>query len=439
MNEPALFVPAAARRCRGDVVHPGGGEPRLHAQVHNLYGSLMAQATREGLARLRPDARPFVISRAGYAGLQRHALHWTGDNSSWWEHLWMSMPQLQNLGLSGLALGGVDVGGFFGDCDRRAARALDGVRRLPAVLPQPLGEGHASRRSRGRSASRTRAHLPRHAAAAHAAAAVPLHAVRGGATAPARRSCGRCCSSTPTTRTTYAADDEFLLGDALLVAPITRPGIEHRHVYLPRGTWVQWLDRRAVRRAGARARARAARPPGVYVRANAPIPLWPEREHTGGAPDALTLRVVRRPRGARRRARAVRGRGRGLRRVLAPRSVRCTVAGDTATVTLAAGEGSFVPARERVELELRGLPAPSAVEVDGRPHDAWRHEDGAVLVELAERPEATAYRRPLSGGTVPWVPWTPTISWRAGGRGGGGRPRRAQSPSRRADVARGAR
>ena len=58
-----------------------------------------------------------MISRAGYAGLQRHALHWTGDNSSWWEHLWMSMPQLQNLGLSGIAWAGVDIGGFFGDCN----------------------------------------------------------------------------------------------------------------------------------------------------------------------------------------------------------------------------------------------------------------------------------------------------------------------------------
>src|SRR5688572_23931004 len=75
----------------------------------------MARAAREGLLRLRPDERPFVITRAGFAGLQRHAMQWTGDNSSWWEHLWMSMPQLQNLGLSGVAFCGVDVGGFFGD------------------------------------------------------------------------------------------------------------------------------------------------------------------------------------------------------------------------------------------------------------------------------------------------------------------------------------
>ena len=118
MNEPSLFVPPQSS-FPDDVVHPGGssGEAKFNAQVHNTYGSLMVRAAREGLLKLRPEKRPFVISRAGYAGLQRHALQWTGDNSSWWEHLWMSMPQLQNMGLSGVAWAGVDVGGFFGDTD----------------------------------------------------------------------------------------------------------------------------------------------------------------------------------------------------------------------------------------------------------------------------------------------------------------------------------
>src|SRR5918995_1801186 len=114
MNEPSMFVPRGSTM-PGDVVHPGDDDPKFHAQIHNTYGSLMARAAREGLLNLRPGERPFVITRAGYAGLQRHALQWTGDNSSWWEHLWMSMPQLQNLGLSGVSFCGVDVGGFFGD------------------------------------------------------------------------------------------------------------------------------------------------------------------------------------------------------------------------------------------------------------------------------------------------------------------------------------
>src|SRR5262249_13594156 len=117
MDEPALFVPAPSTK-PADVRHPGGGEQRPHRPNHHAYGSGMARAAAEGLQRLRPERRPFVITRAGFAGLQRHALQWTGDNSSWWEHLWMSMPQLMNLGLSGVAHCGVDVGGHFGDCHR---------------------------------------------------------------------------------------------------------------------------------------------------------------------------------------------------------------------------------------------------------------------------------------------------------------------------------
>src|ERR1700731_119807 len=98
-----------------ELVHPGGGNAQMHIQVHNAYGSLMAQAAREGFFPLRPEGRPFVISRSGYAGIQRHALLWTGDNSSTWEHLTMSASQLQNLGLSGVGWTGVDVGGYYGD------------------------------------------------------------------------------------------------------------------------------------------------------------------------------------------------------------------------------------------------------------------------------------------------------------------------------------
>ena len=66
----------------------------------------MARATREGLERLRPDERPFVLTRSGYAGVQRHAALWTGDNSSMWEHLRLAMPMCLNIGLSGVAVCG---------------------------------------------------------------------------------------------------------------------------------------------------------------------------------------------------------------------------------------------------------------------------------------------------------------------------------------------
>ncbi|MGH2968826.1 MAG: glycoside hydrolase family 31 protein, partial [Solirubrobacteraceae bacterium] len=277
MNEPALFVPENATMPE-DAVHPGGGEARLHGQVHNLYGSQMARAAAEGLARLRPDRRPFVITRAGYAGLQRHALQWTGDNSSWWEHLWMSMPQLQNLGLSGVAFCGVDVGGFFGDCNGELL-----ARWTEFGAFQPFCRNHSAMGTAPqepwafgepwetvcRDMLRLRMRL------------LPYlyglfdEAARTGA--PILRP---LLFEHPEDETAYTSDDVFLLGDALLVAPITRPGIEHRHVYLPRGTWLQWwTGERFDGPAHVLAHAPLGRP-ALYARANAAIPLWPEREHT---------------------------------------------------------------------------------------------------------------------------------------------------------------
>ena len=61
-----------------------------------------------------PDRRTFVLSRAGFAGIQRYAANWMGDNLSRWDHLWLSMPMATGFGISGQAFVGADIGGFHG-------------------------------------------------------------------------------------------------------------------------------------------------------------------------------------------------------------------------------------------------------------------------------------------------------------------------------------
>jgi alpha-glucosidase len=141
----------------------------------------------------------------------------------------------------------------------------------------------------------------------------------------------------PEDETTYSADDEFLCGDALLVAPITRPGIEHRHVYLPAGTWVHWwTGERVDGPAHILAHAPLGRP-ALYARANAAIPLWPVQQHAA-VPDELTLRVFAVP-GAPPVARelfedAGEGYGPSCRRAL-----HC----DGSTLTIGERAGEYVP------------------------------------------------------------------------------------------------
>ena len=85
-----------------------------HAEMHNVYGMLNSRATYEGLLELASDRRPFVLTRASFSGGQRYAATWTGDNTSSWEHLQLSVSMLANLGLSGFAYSGDDIGGFTG-------------------------------------------------------------------------------------------------------------------------------------------------------------------------------------------------------------------------------------------------------------------------------------------------------------------------------------
>lgn len=118
MNEPAVFD-TPTKTMPLDNLHRIESDdfaPRIatHAEIHNVYGMQNTRATFEGMKRWRPDLRPFVMTRASYAGGQRYAVTWTGDNSSTWDHLRLSVEQLINLGLSGFAYSGADVGGFTG-------------------------------------------------------------------------------------------------------------------------------------------------------------------------------------------------------------------------------------------------------------------------------------------------------------------------------------
>jgi alpha-glucosidase len=118
MNEPSVFeVPG--KTIPGDAVdriEEPGQPPRTTTQreIHNVLGMLNSKATYEGLLKLKPNERPFVLTRATYVGGQRYAATWTGDNSSTWNHMRMSVPMLENMGVTGYPMVGADIGGYKG-------------------------------------------------------------------------------------------------------------------------------------------------------------------------------------------------------------------------------------------------------------------------------------------------------------------------------------
>ena len=110
MNEPAVW----GRAFPEEVIFDDDGLHSSQKKMHNLYGFLMAKAAYEGNRSLRPNQRPFIITRAGFAGEQRFTTVWTGDNVASEEHLALGIRMLQGLGLSGVSFAGMDVGGFIG-------------------------------------------------------------------------------------------------------------------------------------------------------------------------------------------------------------------------------------------------------------------------------------------------------------------------------------
>ncbi len=115
MNEPSVFDGPDGTMPENNW-HRGGGDLPAgnHLRYHNVYGMLMVKASRVGLLNANPDKRPFVLSRSGYLGSNRYAATWTGDNSGTVDNMKLAIPMSLNLGLSGQAFSGPDMGGFTG-------------------------------------------------------------------------------------------------------------------------------------------------------------------------------------------------------------------------------------------------------------------------------------------------------------------------------------
>ncbi|MEJ1928785.1 glycoside hydrolase family 31 protein [Nostoc sp. NIES-2111] len=90
-----------------------GSKPGTHRRAHNIYGLMMSKASYEA-GRTLLNKRPFILTRAGFSGIQRYSAVWTGDNRSEEDHMLAGVRLLNSMGVSGIAYTGMDVGGFTG-------------------------------------------------------------------------------------------------------------------------------------------------------------------------------------------------------------------------------------------------------------------------------------------------------------------------------------
>jgi alpha-glucosidase len=111
MNEPASW----GQHTPNIVEFHYEGQRCSHRKGRNVYGMEMARSTQEGALAQLPQKRPFVLSRSGFSGIQRHAAAWTGDNVANDAHMLLGVRLVNSLGLSGVGFAGYDIGGFAGN------------------------------------------------------------------------------------------------------------------------------------------------------------------------------------------------------------------------------------------------------------------------------------------------------------------------------------
>ena len=289
MNEPADFIDQTGGNQR-DVISYDEGENTTHAKNRNVFGLLMARATYEGLSRLQPDRRPFVVTRAAYAGIQRYSTMWTGDTNSTWESLALNVPMFTTLGLSGEPFVGSDVGGFIG---RANGEFL--VRSYQIGFLAPFFRNHHAIDGYDQEPWRfgkyyediIRKYLKLRYQLLPFLYTTLEEAHRTGV--PLFRPLMLNYQDDPNT---YNLDDQFMIGDDLLVAPIVKPDVTSRLVYLPKGVWYDfWTNKKYAGGTMIRAEAPLETVP-MFVRGGAIIPMAPEMKYVGEKPvDPISFAV----------------------------------------------------------------------------------------------------------------------------------------------------
>ncbi|MHB1652651.1 MAG: glycoside hydrolase family 31 protein [Desulfitobacteriaceae bacterium] len=292
MNEPALRDDLVLPNVMDGCVHQlSDGTLLSHKTVHNAYALMEAKATYEGLRRLQPNERPFILTRSGFSGIQKYAAVWTGDNSSWWEHLAMAIPMCINLSLSGVPFVGTDIGGFMDDC-------------TPELYARWVEVGSLFPFSRTHTALDTRDQEPWSFGPKVEAIARNYLSYRYQLLPYLYSLFAQSAKEgTPILRPIWWLDpadaiaqtvsDEFLLGNGLLAAPVITKDERCRAVYLPKGTWFDaWTGERLEGGHPILADAPLERMP-LYVRAGAVLPTGPAMPYVGAIqPEALEIFVA---------------------------------------------------------------------------------------------------------------------------------------------------
>ncbi|MEC4892751.1 MAG: glycoside hydrolase family 31 protein [Oscillatoria sp. PMC 1051.18] len=240
MNEPGVFTLWGDATLPTPTQHFLEGRGGTHLEAHNLYGLMQAKAGYEALREYCPNQRPFIVSRSGWAGLQCYAWTWTGDVETSWSGLRLTVPTVLGMSLSGIPYAGPDIGGFKGNPTPELY-----LRWFQMAAFLPFFRTHSANNVKPRTPwsygeeileiTRKYLHLRYRL--------IPyFYTLAWEATEKGYPSVRPLFWHDSSDERLWDVEDEFFVGDALLVCPIVEEGVRDRQVILPPGNYYNFWD-----------------------------------------------------------------------------------------------------------------------------------------------------------------------------------------------------
>lgn len=209
--------------------HTVNGERIRHDKVHNLFGYNMTRAAGEAFERIDPEKRFLMFSRSSYIGMHRYGGIWMGDNKSWWSHILLNLKMLPSLNMCGFLYTGADLGGFGADATRDLL-----LRWLALGVFTPLMRDHAAAGTRDQECYQFE-NLDdfRHVVGVRYRLIPYLYSEYMKAALNDDLYFKPLAFAYPEDSMAVQVEDQMMLGNEVMIAPVYTQNARGRYVYLP--------------------------------------------------------------------------------------------------------------------------------------------------------------------------------------------------------------
>lgn len=209
--------------------HTVNGERIRHDKVHNLFGYNMTRAAGEAFERIDPEKRFLMFSRSSYIGMHRYGGIWMGDNKSWWSHILLNLKMLPSLNMCGFLYTGADLGGFGADATRDLL-----LRWLALGVFTPLMRNHAAAGTRDQECYQFE-NLDdfRHVVGVRYRLIPYLYSEYMKAALNDDLYFKPLAFAYPEDSMAVQVEDQMMLGNEVMIAPVYTQNARGRYVYLP--------------------------------------------------------------------------------------------------------------------------------------------------------------------------------------------------------------